>query len=78
MFLLIRPVLHADARVGHVQGGDTCLHIACRNGHLEVVKCLLQEGGKELTSIRNKHSQTALDCAKSKDEMDVAAFLNID
>lgn len=61
----------------NVKDGDTCLHIARLFEHLEVVKFLVQEGGKELVSIKDKASLTALDYAKSQGKMDMVAALEI-
>lgn len=60
-----------------VQTGDTCLHIASYKGHLEVVKFLVQKGGKKLVAVKNKAADTAQDEAKSKGRMDVFAFLKV-
>lgn len=59
----------------HVKNGFTCLHAAIYYGHLEIVKFLVQKSGKELVSIMDKNSQTALDIAKSGGNPDVITFL---
>lgn len=45
--------------------GDTPLHLACENGHLNVVTVLLMHGADK--SIKNKNGKTALDIAKEKE-----------
>lgn len=78
IFLLIFFDVHCNALTYlYVQNGDTCLHIASYNGHLEVVKLLVQKGGKDLLLIRNNNFNTALDDAAHQGKMDVAAFLEI-
>lgn len=76
MFVLIYSVLHADACVVFVQTGETCLHVASAFGHLDVVKFLVQKGGKELSNIKDKQRQTARDFAESAWNMDVVDFLS--
>lgn len=58
-----------------MQSGDTCLHLASYKGHLEIVKFLVQKGGKKLASILNEDSRTALDDATHREQMDVVKFL---
>ncbi len=39
-----------------VQNGASCLYLASSKGHLEVVKFLCEQGGKELLMLTNKAS----------------------
>ncbi len=40
--------------LAHVQNGASCLCIACQEAHLEVVKYLCEQGGKELLMLTSK------------------------
>jgi hypothetical protein len=40
----------------HVQSRVSCICTACYNGHLEVVKYLCEQGGKELLMLTDKVS----------------------
>eukprot|EP00056_Hartaetosiga_gracilis_P008171 m.116816 g.116816 ORF g.116816 m.116816 type:complete len:811 (-) comp12863_c0_seq2:104-2536(-) len=44
--------------------GDTCFHVACKNGSAEVVEFLLKQGANKNT--RNSHGQTPCDIAKDQ------------
>jgi hypothetical protein len=37
--------------LAYVQNGASCLFLACQEGHLEVVKYLYEQGGKELLML---------------------------
>ena len=54
--------------------GDTALHDACKFGHVNVIK-LLVEGGSD-ASIKNKKGQTPKDVATEYDQPDAIAFLS--
>ena len=45
--------------------GNTALILAMYDGHLPVVKTLLEKGKKEQLLLKNKHGQTPLDFAKA-------------
>ena len=49
---------------------STCLHWACLNGHQEVVKFLLQKGGKTLAFKVNKNGRTPMDEAMHNDRQE--------
>lgn len=52
---------------------DTPLHDACKFGHLEVVKALLQFGAR--STIVNSDGQTALEVAEAQDKTEIVALL---
>ena len=54
--------------------GDTALHDACKFGHVNVIK-LLVEGGSD-ASIKNKKGQTPKDVATEYDQPDAITFLS--
>ena len=58
-----------------VQGGWSCLLIACQKGHLEVVKylCSLKQG-KELMCLKWR-GQTPLDIARQRKHTAIVSFL---
>ena len=51
------------------QDGNTALHIACKEGHISVIQCLLSQGAD--TTIKNIEGKIPLDefCDTSKDEI---------
>ncbi|XP_044747420.1 uncharacterized protein LOC123308712 [Coccinella septempunctata] len=55
---------------------DTPLHIAIREGELEVIKLLVQKGAKVNDySVRNKRNRTPLDTAKHLERQDIVQIL---
>ena len=50
--------------------GDTALHIACRQGHVNIVKLLLDNGAN--MTVCNTQSQTCLESAVRAGNSDVA------
>ncbi|KAE9377688.1 ankyrin, partial [Stipitochalara longipes BDJ] len=55
--LLNKPEVDIDFRVPALKG-QTALHCACRNGHLEVVKLLVEHGA--LMEIKDDEGMTPL------------------
>jgi hypothetical protein len=49
--------LHVTVALACAQDGESCLYKACRQGHLEVVKYLYEQGGKELLMLRRNVSR---------------------
>ena len=52
--------------------GSTCLHTACEEGHVGVVKALLDRGGAALLSATNNSGDTPLHCASQHGRLGVA------
>ncbi len=61
-------------KIDHVdEEGNSCLHLAAREGHLEIVRCLVNTGAMKNTF--NAKKQTACDIAQSNGHDEVVAFL---
>jgi ankyrin repeat protein len=71
----IRKMLEVDGMVNsHDTGnGNTPLHIAAQNGHLDLVKLLVEKGAD--VNLTNKKLNTALHMALSYDYIEVSEFL---
>jgi hypothetical protein len=70
-------LLHAGANIMAVDpyGWGSCLHFACENGHLEVVKYLCKHGGEELMMLANGHGESCLFPACEKGHLEVVKYL---
>jgi ankyrin repeat protein len=53
---------------------DTALHEASKNGHLEIVRLLLEDGA--VVEVKNTWGETALDVAKANGHSEVVALLS--
>ena len=56
------------------ENGFTPMHLACRSGHLNVVKCLVSVKADELV-VRNKKGYTPLDLALIRGHVEVVMFI---
>ncbi len=61
----------------HINGGNTCLHIAAANGRDNIVKILLQKGCYR-SALLNSQNQSAYDLAASSKESTRLLFLRLD
>jgi len=53
---------------------QTCLHVACSSGNLEVVKLLVEELGAEV-NCTDRHGWTPLHCAAQGEHLDIVRLL---
>ena len=61
---------NADVTKTNATDESTPLHWACLNGHSEVVKFLLEKGGKNIAFALNKNNRTPMDEAMHNDRQD--------
>jgi ankyrin repeat protein len=59
----------------YLQAGSSCLAIAARNGHLEVVKYLCSLGNSKIISLKNHDGVSPLDKAKEQGHTAVVEYL---
>jgi hypothetical protein len=57
-----------------MQDGDTPLHRASFDGHLNVVQFLVEQCGADVHA-KNSYQQTALDCCADDEQPEIAVFL---
>ena len=55
--------------------GQTALMMACENGHLETVRCLVERGGANVNAARTADGFTALMSASVKGHLETVRFL---
>ena len=72
-FLLSQPGL--DVNVADEEFGNTALHDATRNNHVEMVQVLVNRAEVDL-KIRNKKEETAKDIASAKGYQHLVAILD--
>jgi hypothetical protein len=58
-----------------VQSGISCLIIAAKTGHLEIVKYLCSLGNKKIMEHRDNNSKSAVDHAQTLHHEDIVVYL---
>jgi len=63
----------ADLNMRHGEDGQTALHMACKEGHLDIVKALVTRGG--FPNFQDNHGQTPLHVSASLGNVPIVTYL---